>query len=418
MRVAVLTSGFLPVIDGVTVTIMHRLRHLSTQGRETLVLCPDYSCVDHIYPDWRAHSGRILPGVTVTPFPSRPCFGIEWDRNPRFGTYRQVRTALAAFQPDVIHVDEPERLFAGFLCAAGTDYARRYGIPCFCQYHTNYLDYADDFITGLPRFAVAGLKRIGKTLLTSIYNTYDATLISSRQTLAQVEGMGIRNAVYGQFCGFDETLFGAERRQPEFFERRFELTGLENRLKVVAVGRLTPDKGWHFMMKALPHLMQQIDRDTIAILVAGDGELRDEIARRIGTAVPHLHFLGRVPPSDMPGLLAQCDIYITASEKETLGMTVIEALASGLAVLAPRAGGILDTIKDGLNGLLFAPRDMADFLSKLKSLIEDDVLRQRLGLAGPSSVRHLAWDRTVRNWLDILDRRHGALNRRAEAAGD
>ena len=144
MKIAVISSGFLPVVDGVTVTGLYRLRKLSEWGHQILLFCPDYSVIENIYPNWREYTGEILPGVRVVNLASTPFMDIDFERNVSRKSYQTVLYELEKFQPDIVHVDEPERLFTGFLRVAGVDFAKRYNIPCVTFFRTNFLDYLDD----------------------------------------------------------------------------------------------------------------------------------------------------------------------------------------------------------------------------------------------------------------------------------
>lgn len=103
------------MIDGVTVSAMMRLQKLSQWGHEVLFFCPDYSTIESVYPNWREYSGNILPGVRVYNLPSTPFLGLDFERNPSIKSYSILLKELEKFQPDLVHVDEPERLFLDFL---------------------------------------------------------------------------------------------------------------------------------------------------------------------------------------------------------------------------------------------------------------------------------------------------------------
>ncbi len=90
------------------------------------------------------------------------------------------------------------------------------------------------------------------------------------------------------------------------------------------------------------------------------------------------HLLG-ISPDDVPALLANSDIHVTTSEKETKGVTILEAFAAGIPAVAPRAGGLVDSLEDGENGLLFTPQDKVDFTSKLKILIDNPIIASNNG---------------------------------------
>ncbi len=88
--------------------------------------------------------GKILPGIKVVNLKSTPFF-VEFERNVAWNAYRDLTRELSDFQPDIIHVDEPERLFVGFWRVAGVDFARRHHLPCVSFFRTNFIEYLVDF---------------------------------------------------------------------------------------------------------------------------------------------------------------------------------------------------------------------------------------------------------------------------------
>ncbi|HEY9648398.1 MAG TPA: glycosyltransferase [Chroococcidiopsis sp.] len=401
MKIAIISSGFLPVVDGVTVTLLNRLRQLSQLGHEVLVFCPDYSTLASIYPNWRDYQGDILPGVRVVNLPSTSFMGISFERNVSKASYDIVLRQLAQFQPDVIHVDEPDRLFLGFDKIPGIDYAKAHKIPCFGFYHTNFLDYMDDFLP-LPRWAIAPLKELARRWITCrVFNAYDATIVSGPITYQKVLKIGINNAVNADVLGVDSDQFSPDLRSPHFFEQRYGLPSLDAKIKLLFLGRLTPDKGWKFTLKALPLLAQAVDCQGIAIVVAGDGDMARAIAKGLAKLPIESHLLGRIAPAEVPALLANSDIHITASTKETKGLTVLEAFASGIPVIAPKSGGVIDSIQPGVNGLLFAPGDRSAFVQAIATLVQDADLRSEMGRNGRAYAAHYDWRQASDRLLEI-----------------
>jgi glycosyltransferase involved in cell wall biosynthesis len=402
MKIAIIASGFLPVIDGVTVSGLQRLRKLSEWGHQVLLFCPDYSALKAVYPDWENYTGKILPGVRVVSLTSNGLMGLGFDRNVAFSSYPLLLKELKAFQPDIIHVDEPERLFLGFLRVPGVGYAKSANIPCVSFYRTNFIEYVDDYFP-LPSFINSIIKIIFKRIFIYIYSSYDATLVSSRITYEKVVDMTFGNVKYANLLGFDIDGFDTEFRKANFFAAVDQTLDLNTKIKLVFLGRLTPDKGWNFTIDALSCLGQMVDLKEVVIIIAGDGPMRDEILTRLGKLGYAVHFLGRIAPDQVPGLLANCDIHVTTSEKETRGLTVLEAFAAGIPVLAPRKGGVMENIQDGENGFLYNAGDQADFLKKIKNLIQDKSLRRMMGEKARKSVLNYSWDYTVKNLVEIWE---------------
>ena len=400
MKIAIITSGFLPVVDGVTITGYARVQQLSKKGHQVLLFCPDYSKIAHIYPDWQQYTGEILPGVTVINLPSTAFF-VEFERNVAWYAYGKLQQELAAFQPDIIHVDEPERLFFGLWRIPGLRYARRHNIPCIGFFRTNFIEYAEDFFA-VPTAVMRIIQWLIKHLLVLyVYNAYDLTLVTSKITAVKIKNLGIKNTYYDNFLGIKVKKYNSLQRQADFFAQKYNLPELDNKVKLIFLGRLTPEKGWNFTLKHLEQILQHIDKNKVAFLIVGDGELKDKIADKM-KETPCFHLFGRVAPDDVPALLINSDIHVTTSEKETRGLTVLEAFTASIPVLAPRSEGIVENIESGNNGFLYNPGDITDFIDKLQTLIEDSNLRRQMGERGRVSINNkYTWDVAIDNLIEV-----------------
>lgn len=408
MKVAIITSGFLPVVDGVTVSGFHRLQKLSDWGYQVQLFCPDYSALGSVYPDGQDYTGPILPNVEVINLPSSAFMGLDFERNVNWQARRPLREALESFQPDIVHVDEPERLSVGLWQIPGIKYAQQANIPCVGFFRTNFIEYAEDYFDWPPR-AIAVLKHLFTLLLRQVYNAYDQTFVTSPITHDKIVSLGINNTRYASLVGFDADHFSPKLRQPDYFANTYGLPQVDQQVKLVFVGRLTPDKGWGFTFQAMEEVFKRVNPAQVALLVAGDGSMREEIAHSLQELTPHVHMLGRVAPEQVPALLANSDIHVTTSEKEARGLTVLEAFASGIPVLAPQAGGVVENIVDGWNGFLYTPQSIDDFAQNLQQLVTNPSLRQHMGERAQSSLNQYSWDNTVQTlvslWQDAIRQR-------------
>ena len=408
MKIAIVSSGFLPVIDGVTVSGYCRLQQLSKLGHEVILFCPDYSALAAVYPNWQDYTGQILPGVRIVNLASDPFMGLDFERNVARRSYPEMLQELETFQPDIIHVDEPERLFMGFWRIAGLKFAKKAGIPCVSFFRTNFLEYLEDYFL-IPGIKLSTLEFIIKPAIVHIYNAYDATLATSTITHKKLISLGIKNTIHKNLVGFDAAQFFSQdssqnhELQENFFAHKYGLTKVDKLIKLIFLGRLTPDKGWEFTLDTFAKITTEINLDNVALIIAGDGSMVKEIRARLSKITPHFHLLGRISPEDVPALLANCDIHITTSEKENRGLTILEAFAVGIPVLAPCAGGVVENILDGENGFLFNPGDQDDFISKLKLLVENPSLRKSMGKKGQETIAQYKWEQAVANLISIWE---------------
>jgi glycosyltransferase involved in cell wall biosynthesis len=215
--------------------------------------------------------------------------------------------------------------------------------------------------------------------------------------------MGIKNTVCAELLGCDLDRFNNISKTANLLSEQYNLPALENKIKLIFIGRLTPDKGWNFALQTLVKLSPEI-LNQIAIVIAGDGTMKTEIEQTLKPLIPDTYLLGRIQPEAIPELLVNGDLFITNSEKETRGLTVIESAAAGIPAIAPRAGGVMDTILDGETGLLYQPQNQADFLNQLTRLIADAHLRQSMGVKAKELAQQYSWQQTVANLEEIWSR--------------
>ena len=212
--------------------------------------------------------------------------------------------------------------------------------------------------------------------------------------------MNINNVCCGELLGFDFDAFNNKEKQSNLLQQEYNLYGIENKVKLIFISRLTPDKGWNFAIEAFAKLPTETI-SKIAIIVAGDGELKEKIENSLKRITPNVYLLGRISPQLVPSLLQVGDIFVTTSLKETRGLTLIEAAAAGEVAIASRAGGIIDTIIDGETGLLYEPQNQKDFLDKLTLLINDANLRNTMGAKAYQLAQQWSWQNTVNNLVEI-----------------
>jgi len=156
-------------------------------------------------------------------------------------------------------------------------------------------------------------------------------------------------------------------------------------LLLVSVGRLVGLKGLRVIIEALPGLPTQVH-----YLVVGEGPEREVLQRLADQAGvrQRVHFAGRVAHASLPGVLAQADVFLQPTTgEEAFGISVVEAMACGLPVLASQSGGLPEIVQDGVTGRLLARGDVAAWREAIAALAGDEALRRRLGMAGRERAR-------------------------------
>src|SRR5438132_1536144 len=193
--------------------------------------------------------------------------------------------------------------------------------------------------------------------------------------------------------------------------RRLELAdgsgaGLGSTRWLLTVARLEPHKGIDTVLQALPAILARAPDVRYAVAGAGAAAERaklERLASELGVA-ERVQFLGEVSERDLPALYGLATVYVGASRRgerigvEGFGISLVEASACGLPVVAGNSGGVPDAVRDGETGFLVPPEDPAAFCDAICRLLADDELARRVGAAGRRAVEtYYNWDRVVRD---------------------
>jgi glycosyltransferase involved in cell wall biosynthesis len=167
-------------------------------------------------------------------------------------------------------------------------------------------------------------------------------------------------------------------------------------------GRLIQRKGIHYLLRALPRVLEQ---RPVKLLITGDGDRRAEweaLARELGLS-EQVEFLGFVSTERLAELYRSCDAYVHPAifddnnDTEGLGVVLVEALANRCPVVASAVGGIVDVIHHEETGLLVPEKDPGALAAAILRLLDDPALAARLGEAGSRFVeQHFDWERITR----------------------
>jgi len=177
-----------------------------------------------------------------------------------------------------------------------------------------------------------------------------------------------------------------------------EPTIVQGRSTVMVMGRLVAKKGFTYLLQAVPLVLAQYPDTTF--LIAGEGDLRADLEGLVADLgiQEQVCFLGHIPWDQTPRYLADVDVFVVPSVVDQAGNVdglpnvLLEAMASGCAIVASRVAGIPDVIRDGENGMLVPPRDVQALAEAICILLRDPTLRYRMGRSAQATVRdRLGW---------------------------
>lgn len=370
MRIAIVAESFLPNVNGVTNSVLRILEHFDRTGHEALVIAPDTTA--GYDPASIAHRGvpiHRVPAVHVPKISSLPVGLPQPDLVP----------TLRNFAPDVVHLASPFVLGAGGLAAA-----RRLDVPTVAVYQTDVAGFAAGY--GLGFAAKASWRWIRR-----IHRRCDLTLAPSTAAAEDLAVHGIPR-VRRWARGVDTHRFAPSHRDDELRAR----WSPDGRPIIGFVGRLAPEK--HVERLAV------LARDPrFRLVVVGDGPERG----RLETELPGAVFPGSLGGTDLSRAYAAFDVFVHPGEHETFCQAVQEALASGVPVVAPDAGGPRDLVAHCRNGYRLPVDRFVELLPQAVPALLDPGVRSEFGRAARRGVLGRTWPKVCDELLGHYDEVRG-----------
>jgi len=360
LRIALVTETYPPEINGVAMTLGRQVADLQQRGHQIQLVRPRQNAHDSAASS--ASLEEVLkPGVAI----------------PRYAGLKMGLPAKSALtrlwslkRPDLVHIATEGPLGWSALAAAN-----KLRIPVSTDFHTNFHSYSQ-------HYGIGWLRRPILAYLRKFHNKSCVTLVPTegiRREL-QVHGYGNLEVVAR---GVDTELFSPAHRDAGLRAG----WGVDEATQVVLyVGRLAPEKNLKLVFAAFA-AMHQCNPRTRLVLV-GDGP--DRAALQV--AHPQAVFCGMRSGVDLSRHYASADVFLFPSLTETFGNVTIEAMASGLAVVAYNYAAAEELIRHNESGVLAAYDDAEAFIAQATRLAADPALARRMALAARHSAQKMSWD--------------------------
>ncbi len=356
LRIAYVTETWLPTVNGVVTRLSSTVLELSRRDHELLVIAP-------------ARCDQPVKGVQVTGVPS---LGIPfiYAGQPWGLPLPRVWSVLDRFGPDLVHAVNPVLL--GW---AGISYARRRKIPLVCSYHTHVAQYARFYHLGVA-------ERLAWSVICRAHRLADLNLVTSSASAAELSARGIcRIRIWRR--GVDLHRFRPRAPSPGM---RARLTsGHPERRLVLYVGRLAPEK-------SLERLRPLTTVSDLHLALVGDGPARSRLAAVL--AGDRVTFTGELHGEELAAAYASADVFVFPSTTDTLGLALLEALASGLPVVAARTPASAELLEGMVAGELVSPDDDRELMAAVDRLLGGEPDRPAIARA----LRRVATD-----WSEVTE---------------
>ncbi|HEU4996625.1 MAG TPA: glycosyltransferase family 1 protein [Gemmatimonadaceae bacterium] len=380
-RILYCSDTYPPQVNGVSVVTAVSVAGMQERGWECAVVAPKYpkpygKAFASDAPGLAAVRMHVrLPSTAFPPYP---------DIRLVSPLYARVARAVRDFRPHLIHC-QTEFLVGRLGQVAGA----RQGIPLVSSYHTDFSRYTEAYRIGWLRgWVTSYIKRF--------HNRSKRVYTPSEPARADLARMGVpaeHIEVWGRSVDvkqFHPNMWSGALR---------EQIGVDDEFVFLHVGRLAPEKNVELLLDAYQLFRRRNPDFRSVLVVAGDGPAAPQLRARAGEG-QGVTFLGNMDRRIvLPLLYASSDVFLYSSETETLGLVILEAMASGIPVVATPAGGVAENLRDGENGLAFPAGDAPAMAAAMERIAKDQALRHQLAKGAREWAESKSWSAE----LDRLD---------------
>ncbi|WP_409299058.1 glycosyltransferase family 4 protein [Pseudomonas sp. KCJK8993] len=370
LHITLITETFPPEINGVANTLGRLCDGLRARGHQVELVRPRQGC------DQSRSSDEALLLCRGWPLPGYP--GLQWGQSSMHKLLRRWKRQ----RPDVLYIATEGPLGLSALRAA-----KRLGISVVSGFHTNFQQYSSQYGLGL-------LTRLLTHYLRWFHNRSKLTLVPSASQCLELERRHFeRLALLSR--GVDSQLFHPAKRVAELRAS----WGLDNDdLAVIHVGRLAPEKNLGLLKRCFERLQASYPQQRMKLIVVGDGPQRAALEK----SLPDALFCGSQRGEALAAHYACGDLFLFPSLTETFGNVVLEALASGLAVVAYDQAAAAQHIRHGYNGVLAMPGDENAFCDAASWLLEETETLRRVRLNARQHASRQGWATVIEQFEEQL----------------
>jgi glycosyltransferase involved in cell wall biosynthesis len=370
LRLAMVTETYPPEVNGVARTVALFAQGMQQRGHAIHLVRPRQNGADRALCD-QGMRETLVRGFPVPRYPQlragMPATGM-------------LARAWAQQRPDLVHVATEGPLGWTALAAA-----QRLGIPAATDFHTNFHAYSGHYGIGFLNRAIVGYLR-------RFHNRAACTVVPTAELAQELAALGFeRLRVVGR--GIDAATFNPARRSPAL---RATWGATERTPVALCVSRFAPEKNFPLVLKA--YRTMRAARPDARLVLVGDGPLAAQLARSGEGCV----IAGRLVNGALAAHYASADIFLFPSTTETFGNVTLEAMASGLAVVAYDYAAAREYLTHGHSALLAPRGDEIAFIANALAAVRDPELARGLGREARAVAEHLSWERAVRDFEILL----------------
>ena len=360
LRIAVVTETWPPEVNGVAMTLAKLVQGLSHRNHDVQLIRPRQTKTDSPMSDASLEE-VLMRGMPIPRYPELK-LGL-----PSKKTLVKTWTLR---RPDVVHIATEGPLGWSALQAA-----KVLKLPVTSDFRTNFQSYSKHYGVGWLRKPIVAYLR-------KFHNATACTMVPTRELMRTLSQNGFANLKVVS-RGVDTKLFNIAKRDTSL---RSSWGATDDTKVLISVGRMAPEKNLDQVLKTYDALKST--GQAFKLVMVGDGPLKDQFQKRY----PEIIFPGMLSQTNLATYYASSDLFIFPSQTETFGNVTLEALASGIPVLAFDCAAARDWVQTGVNGWLVAENNPEGFASQAVTVFKSKDLLDQITQSTRQQVVQLDWD--------------------------
>ena len=370
LRIAVVTETWPPEVNGVAMTLAKLVQGLSHRNHDVQLIRPRQTKTESPLNDASLEE-VLMRGMPIPRYPELK-LGL-----PSKKTLVKTWTLR---RPDVVHIATEGPLGWSALQAA-----KVLKLPVTSDFRTNFQSYSKHYGVGWLRKPIVAYLR-------KFHNATACTMVPTRELMRTLSENGFANLKVVS-RGVDTKLFNISKRSTSL---RASWGATENTMVLISVGRMAPEKNLDQVLKTYEALKNT--GKAFKLVMVGDGPLKEQFQQRY----PEIIFPGMLSQSNLAAYYASSDLFVFPSQTETFGNVTLEALASGIPVLAFDCAAARDWVQRGINGWLVAENNPDGFAAQAVSVVNNKDVLDQITHSTRQQVVHLDWDQIAEQVESVL----------------
>lgn len=374
-KLTLVTETFPPEVNGVAMTLNRLVQHLCQRGIRLQLVHPRPRATY----EWGLKGDWERVQVYGFPIPGYP------EAQIGMPSYARLKSLWQTNRPDVVHVATE-----GLLGRSAVQAATALKIPLVTSFHTNFHEYT-------RHYHVGWMKSIVIRYLRGVHGQAQVNLVPDPDLIEELHRLGFRGGEYfGR--GVDTSLFHPDRRSSKL---RASWGAAEQTPVFIHVSRVAAEKNIPFVLDTVQKFRREVNPEAVCVVV-GDGPERKALEKRY----PDVIFTGMKFDEELAEHYASADLFCFASETETFGNVVTEAMASGCAVVTYDYAAGRQHIITGKNGRTVPLGNNGLFENAMLELGQDLDQCRALGAAARVTAENIPWQKIIDAYVEVVERVH------------